>query len=512
MRRPPGSIAAVRSAAEQMAALRDRAVDVLIAPELAAIVDLVAWPEGEGPERCVVVANSDGTARLRADAPAELLHGRDPVADQDPMAFLPYEREVADPSPDNERNAYPYAAQRLLSLFTDTGRAPDLAVVHTPGHFFPELGGHVGEHGSLDVVQSRAPLLLSGAGVAPAGVLDRHARLVDVGPTLAWLAGVPAERLVDGFGAPLDGRVLDGYVQRAGRWVVGLLWDGAHCGDLLHLTAHGELPGVARLLERGLALRGGAVAEFPSVTLTNHTSILTGVGPGRHGVLGNVYYDRDSGETVVPNDATTWHRSAAWLRPGTRTVFEQVAAARPDASTACVDEPVDRGAAYSTMELVRASGAPDGAQGLGRMLPDPTTSRYLTTRDHLADGYFAWCTQVDDVGLDQVLQLWAAPATAPALTWWSTVVTDAGHHAGGPRSRIARDSLRDADRRLQVFLDRLDELGVGDDVVFVLTADHGFETTRTDCRGDWSTALRAAGVPHRDDGPGFIYLGAEVAR
>ena len=95
--------------------------------------------------------------------------------------------------------------------------------------------------------------------------------------------------------------------------MVGILWDGATSGDLLHLAESGELPGLARLIERGTALRGGAVAEFPSVTLTNHTAILTGVGPGRHGVMGNVYFDRATGETVVPNDETTWHRSSEWL-------------------------------------------------------------------------------------------------------------------------------------------------------------------------------------------------------
>src|SRR5680860_1888873 len=78
------------------------------------------------------------------------------------MAFLPYDRECVMPSPLSSRdNAYPYAAVRILSLFADPTRSPDVAVLHTPRHFFPEQGGHVGEHGSLDVIQSRAPLLLS---------------------------------------------------------------------------------------------------------------------------------------------------------------------------------------------------------------------------------------------------------------------------------------------------------------------------------------------------------------
>jgi phosphonoacetate hydrolase len=485
-----------------------RAVEALTAPELAEIVDLVAWPDRDGG---VMVANAGGTARLRLDEPADVVDGVNPVAEQNPMAYLPYENEQADPSPPNARNAYPYAAERLLAFFADEGRAPDLAVMHSPRHYFPEVGGHLGEHGSLDVVQSRAPLLVSGAGVQASGMVDGHARLRDVGPTLAWLCGVELDdetgRLVDGAGVPLDGIVLDGLVQRQARWVVGVLWDGAHCGDLLHLAAEGELPAVARLLDRGCALRGGAVAEFPSVTLTNHTSILTGVGPGRHGVLGNRFYDRDAHRSVNTNDAMTWHRTAEWLRPGVTTVFELVRGANPDALTACVNEPVDRGAGYSTMQLIRDTGSADGATSLASALPDPAASTHLHNRAHVADGYYAWATQVDDAGLDQVLTLWNRPVRVPLLTWWSSSVTDAGHHAGGPRSAIARDSLRDADHRLGAFLDHLDWLGVADEVIVILTADHGFEGADPACRGGWDGALRTAGVSFRDEGPGLVYLG-----
>ena len=492
--------------------LRDRAVDALTDPVLAEVVDLVAWPD----DGAVVVSNAGGTVRLRPGEPDELVEGVSPVANQDPMAFLPYDEECANPSPANAGNAYPYPGERLLSLFSDTARAPDLAVVHTPRHFFPEVGGHRGEHGSLDVVQSRAPLLLSGPGVEATGLVDDHARLRDVGPTLAWLAGATPDastgRLLDTAGVPVDGAVLDGLVGRGARWVLGILWDGAHCGDLLHLASQGELPAIARLLGRGCALLGGAVAEFPSLTLTNHTSILTGVGPGRHGIIGNRFHDRDTGRTVNANDATTWHRSGEWLRPGVATVFEQVSRARPGAATACVNEPVDRGAGYSTMAVIRASGSSDGATSLARALPNPDGSPYLGTREHVADGYYAWATQVDDAGVDQMLTLWQRPSDAPALTWWSHAVTDAGHHAGGPRSPIARDSLRDADRRLGAFLDHLDLIGVADDVVILLTADHGFEGADTTCRGDWDDALWSAGVRFRDEGPGFVYLGKGMER
>jgi hypothetical protein len=193
------------------------------------------------------------------------------------------------------------------------------------------------------------------------------------------------------------------------------------------------------------------------------------------------------------------------------TVFEQLSAARPGARSTSINEAIDRGATTSTMQLVRATGDVEGVAGLDSALPPAEASPYLGSRDHLRDDYFRWATRVDDAGVAQVLQAWARPAEAPVLTWWSHVITDAGHHAGGPRSAIARDSLRDADRRLRVLLDHLDGLGVTDEVTFLLTADHGFEAADEGVTGSWRPALRSAlepiGVPFRDEGPGFVYLG-----
>ena len=58
--------------------LRERALTVLLAPELAHIVDLVAWPSAEG----VHVADAQGHVVLGQG----VVSGRDPVADQDPLS------------------------------------------------------------------------------------------------------------------------------------------------------------------------------------------------------------------------------------------------------------------------------------------------------------------------------------------------------------------------------------------------------------------------------------------
>lgn len=101
-----------------------------------------------------MAASHIGRVRLHLDGRHQVLEGLDPIGSEDPMAFLSYGRECAIPGPRSSgKSPYLYAASWiLLSLFADPTRSPDVAVMHTPRHSFPERGGHVGEHGSLDVI------------------------------------------------------------------------------------------------------------------------------------------------------------------------------------------------------------------------------------------------------------------------------------------------------------------------------------------------------------------------
>jgi len=495
------SAAVAPASPEDLSAVRDRALQVLLDPALEPVVELVAWADQEH----VYAETRDGACRLRFDDPSggrEVLRGSDPLARQDPLALTPAAAEEADPRPGRARTSYPHAGPRLASLFLLRERAPDIAVVHTDAHHWPERGGHLGEHGSLGVLQSRAPLVLSGRGVRARGVLRDSARVVDVMPTLAALAGVPLADLVG-----LDGTALTRLVepQDPPGYVVGLLWDGCNCADLLQLCRSGELPAVSRLLERGCALEGGAVAEFPSVTLTNHTSALTGLGPGRHGIVHNAFWDRSAGEQVMANDASTWHVAARLLLPGVRTLWEVVEAARPGTSTACVDDPTDRGAGYSTFGLVRASGSA-GSGSLADSLPAADTDPNATVAAAQSNRDYAWGSKIDAAGLTQVLTLWGQPEP-PRVMWWNTVLTDGANHNGGPRSGLSRAGMRDSDRRLGVWLDLVEKRGLTDEVTVLLTADHGMAHADPAVTGDWGPALAAAGIPYRDEAFGFLYLG-----
>jgi membrane-anchored protein YejM (alkaline phosphatase superfamily) len=147
------------------------------------------------------------------------------------------------------------------------------------------------------------------------------------------------------------------------------------------------------------------------------------------------------------------------------------------------------------------------------MLPDPFDSPYVTHERARAHPDYAFYSAVDLLGLAQVTGLMSGSADPPLLTWWSSYVTDAGHHAAGPFSAVATSAFRDADARLGVLLDAMHARGILDSTLILLTADHGFEAAREDRTGDWEPALSAAldplGVDWVDEGPGFLYLGVQ---
>ena len=67
--------------------------------------------------------------------------------------------------PPRDANSYPFAFDHVAQLF-DHPAAPDLCVLHSAAHNWEDQGGHRGEHGSLGIVQARAPFVDRGQGRA----------------------------------------------------------------------------------------------------------------------------------------------------------------------------------------------------------------------------------------------------------------------------------------------------------------------------------------------------------
>ncbi|MGH2785805.1 MAG: alkaline phosphatase family protein [Actinomycetota bacterium] len=476
--------------------LRDSALEVLLGDELADVVDMVLLRrDGE-----LEAHARGGAVGFTAEGP-RWVRGRDPLSRQDASAFSPLAEELAAVRPTNADNQYPYAYGSVAQLFDDP-RAPDLAVVHTPAHNWEERGGHRGEHGSLDLVQSRAPLIFSGVGVRARGRVVAHARMVDVAPTLSALAGVrpgPDGRML----SRQDGTVIEEVIdaRERPRNVVAFLWDGTNANVLYAMADAGELPNVARLMSEGITFGHGLIASFPSVTLANHTSAITGLHPGHHGILHNAYFDRTTGRQIITNAPQTWHLARNELRDDAETIFEVVARSGRG-FTAAVNEPTDRGAGYSTFDLFRRGEVP----ALEGALPDPSALLGATQEFVNLKREYAWSSSADAMAVLQAQQLWAGASgnPRPALMWVNLILPDAANHAGGPYSDMGYAGLRDTDRRMGEILDAMD--WGGGTTAFALLADHGMEDSDPDCTGDFDEALTRAGIPFRDEGYGFVYL------
>jgi len=81
------------------------------------------------------------------------------------------------------------------------------------------------------------------------------------------------------------------------RLVVVLVVDQMRA-DYLERYAHLFEGGFARILDEGAVFTDAAQDHAATVTAVGHATIATGVFPARHGIVGNDFFDRDSGEAV----------------------------------------------------------------------------------------------------------------------------------------------------------------------------------------------------------------------
>src|SRR6476661_4150147 len=69
--------------------------------------------------------------------------------------------------------------------------------------------------------------------------------------------------------------------------------------DYLNRFRESYTGGFARLLERGAIYTNAHYEHFPTVTAVGHSTMLTGATPSVSGIVGNEWYDRESGKQVT---------------------------------------------------------------------------------------------------------------------------------------------------------------------------------------------------------------------
>ncbi len=375
---------------------------------------------------------------------------------------------------------YPYAYERIAQLF-DSPYAPDLVV--SPKCY--AFGLQPGQHGALDVVQSRAPLAFAGPGIRP-GRYETAPRHVDIAPTVCrlmrfplidgrdWSGYTASERGVapDVYLQRQDGRVLEEIIGESGppERVYLVLFDGLSHSELQHLVERGDerVANLRRLLDRSAWFRFGSTVNFPSITWPSHSTILTGAWCGHHDVVNPTYYDRTARQMLAPQGQTLMTES--FLGGGVETLYEAFhRVLGSGAFTASIHEPQGRGADHAPLEG-RVVGPRDRLKALTAELLEAVHRRYRQ------DGLDAVHREavVDARGVAQALVLFDDPShPQPAFVAHEFTLTDGAGHDYGPHADGLRTAIGETDRRLGLVFDMLQAKGLLESTLFVFTSDHG---------------------------------------
>ena len=90
--------------------------------------------------------------------------------------------------------------------------------------------------------------------------------------------------------------------------VIVLSWDGVRHD----YPDRGKYPALQRMEKEGV--RGRLTPTYPSSTFPTHVSMATGTHPDKHGIVGNVFYDRDRQELhLYANDGDWMNAEPVWI-------------------------------------------------------------------------------------------------------------------------------------------------------------------------------------------------------
>jgi phosphonoacetate hydrolase len=439
---------------------------------------------------------ADSTGAMRFDVIEEI--GENPLANQDPFTVASIDQELdaarrSGHSSDDPNCAFfephvlshPYGYERIAQLF-DSPRAPDLIV--SPKAY--THGIQRGQHGALDVVQSRAPLAFAGPGVQP-GHYRLAARHVDIAPTIARLMHFPE---IDGrgpSGAPArvllqrqDGRPLDELVasnQQPAKLVYMILLDGLSHSELTWQLEHNRsaIPSIASIIDRGAFLTHGSIVNFPSITWPSHSTIMTGAWCGHHDVVNPTFHLREHRETV-PIQGNIFDMEHH-LNRDVETLYEAFKRVLgPRAVTASIHEPQGRGADHAVFER-RFIGDKARLKALTQEMSNDISPRWS------ADDMPAMHREemVDVRGMAQMLNLFEhCGDNPPVFVAHEFVLTDGAGHDYGPHHDGLREAIYRTEHRIARIFAMLRDRGLFDSTLFVLTSDHGMAAQRIELKAN----------------------------
>ncbi len=437
--------------------------------------------------------------------------GENPIANQDPFIVSTIDEELdasarsGNPTDDPNRAffephvlSHPYAYERIAQLF-DSPRAPDLIV--SPKAY--AYGIQPGQHGALDVVQCRAPLVFSGPGVRARTLQAECARGRYSADDRA--AGGTTEnrrprrvRRARGSLSETPGRqAARRNYRRRRRSSAPRVYDSCstacrirNCVISSTRTAS-AIPNLAGLIERGAMLSHGSIVNFPSITWPSHSTILTGAWCGHHDVVNPTFHLREHRETV-PIQGNIYD-GERYLNRDVETLYEAFKRAGGErAITASIHEPQGRGADHAVFER-RIVGDKARLKALTAEMASDVSPRWANdnmpgmTREEI----------VDIRGMAQIINLFDhcdGNESAPVFVAHEFVITDGSGHDYGPHHEGMREALYRTDKRIGAVLDLFRARGLLESTLFVVTSDHGMAAQRVELKANPAREPERAGI------------------
>lgn len=244
--------------------------------------------------------------------------------------------------------------------------------------------------------------------------------------------------------------------------VVLITVDGLLPEAYLHPETYSlQIPTLEALMKKG-ATSDGALSVYPTLTYPSHTSMVTGVNPGKHGVVGNKSFD------PYENDLDGWRWYAEDIK---RDPIWRVAS-RAGYSVATIHWPVTVGAEVTwrvpeywrakneqDKKLVRAVSTPGLLERVAEEKPD-FWSRFVPPNVH------------DDALTDIAVHL--IKKERPNLLLLHLVEVDGEQHGHGLFSKEALQAIENSDRQLGRIVEAIRHAGIENDTSIIVASDHGF--------------------------------------
>lgn len=475
----------------------------------------------------------------------EQVEGENPIARQDPTWIPTYGDELAQGNnPNNitipdkgyrkndprlsfiepEDDSYPFGYERIAAFFDH----PDSAdfMINWVGYAHGDL--ELGEHGSMNISQSRCPLVFWGAGVKSGAGAGQFARQIDIAPTVAKLLGFDRTYGVDERGIwshnvyleRQDGHPIDAVLSgEPGELVILIASDGLAQTELLRQIDQrpGKVPNLIRLVDQGAMLEYGSTTNWPSVTYPSHNVVGSGIYSGHHGLVDNEFYYRDRKRHARPISQLVFTDSY-WnpIGPG-ETLHEAIhrnfgrwnRRTGEGAFTASLLNPSVHGADKADIEFRDRSREVPFPPLTVPWPPEIPSPDLLLLPDF---GVFGEELLVQMAMVELHLLYNSQNIGVPKYVIMNNMTTDAGGHTFGPHGDKMNTVMENLDANLGVIFDWLDEWGLTGDATIILTADHGMQLGDSSRSGWPVDSLIAADIKMTASTWLGVYLAVPVVR